>query len=489
MRRSISALSRQTNGLMLARRARVSVPSALPARLRSYSSDSDAVSVSVSDKIVAVPFKQKPRDARDRLLIHGLLASAAWPNVLWAGALRLLGTGIEPFGKEFGFGESVTFKEMKAAYWPVWRVDLMAEGTVEKNYGVEESKAWLSVREGYIPGNPFAPLSYLSYAVPPLPDELPTYDPSRDLKQLGDGYDIVPVPFTVSPLGMLDKIRREIGRKRVFNGIRVDESKWKEQLFAAYPLLFPMYIAEFEVNIEGKDKRTYQIIMDAHDENPGKCRVSFPPPDEMRERWAGARPGETEDYSDDPRSGRLANNYYVNPATFLPTTHLIIPSLSLENMGGVSLAAGVSTAYSHWMSPGPTGDSIPPSPTLSVAENGPEVDWSDPRIQSWASDERIQNGEYLEMSLETTKAIGAFEAMNQLTSGLPDQGKGKVMVGGQLSRGKRPEFRPVDEVRGEMEEAIQQQRDEVAKLKPQWLVDFESKSEKTNETKETAAEE
>lgn len=191
---------------------------------------------------------------------------------------------------------------------------------------------------------------------------------------------------------------------------------------AAYPLLFPIYIGEFEVNIEGKDTRTYQIIMDAHDENvsrqygshgshpqPGKCRVSFPPPDEMRERWAGARPGETEDYSDDPRSGRLANNYYVNPAPFIPTTHLIIPSLSMENMGGVSLAADVSAAYTHWMSPGPTGDSIPPSPTLSVAENGPEIDWSDPRIQSWASDERIKNGEYLEMSLETTKAIGAFE--------------------------------------------------------------------------------
>lgn len=75
--------------------------------------------------------------------------------------------------------------------------------------------------------------------------------------------------------------------------------------------------------------------------------------------------------------------------------------------------------------------------------------------------------------------------MNQLTSGLPDQNKGKVMVGGQLSRGKRPEFRPVDEVRGEMEEAIQQQRDEVAKLKPQWLIDFESKSNETNQTKET----
>lgn len=150
MRRSISALSRQTNGLRLARGTRALVPAALPARLRSYSSDADAVSV--SDKIVAVPFKQNPQDARDRLLIHGLLASAAWPNVLWAGALRLFGSGIAPIGKEFGLGESVTFKDMKAAYWPVWRVDLMAEGTVEKNYGVEDSKAWLSVREGYIPG-------------------------------------------------------------------------------------------------------------------------------------------------------------------------------------------------------------------------------------------------------------------------------------------------------------------------------------------------
>ncbi|KAL1409969.1 hypothetical protein Q8F55_003968 [Vanrija albida] len=451
--RSISALSRQANGLRLATRARVLAP----AGLRAYSSDS------VSDKIVAVPFKQRPQDARDRLLIHGLLASASWPNVMWAGALRFFGSGIEPWGKEFGFGESLIFKDMKAAYWPVWRVDLMAEGSVEKISGSQEAKSWLQIREGYIPGNPFAPLSYLSYAVPQLEDELPTYDPSRDLNQLGEGYEIVPVPFTVSPFGMLDKIRREIGRNRTFHGFRIDESKWKEQLLAAYPILFPIYIAEFEVNIEGQDKRTYQVILDAHDESSAKCRVSFPPPDAMRE------------------SGRLANNYYVNPAPFIPVTRVHVPSLPLDNVGDSSLAHGVSKGYTHWMSPGPTGDSIPPSPTLSVAENGPEIDWSDPRIQSWASEDRIQNGEYLEMSHEAANAIGSFEAMKNFTSSDPEDSQRKIMV--RHHRGKGARIDTIDNFRIELQEDIQQQKDEAEKLKPQWLVEYEEKQAQSKKTK------
>lgn len=79
-------------------------------------------------------------------------------------------------------------------------------------------------------GNPFAPLSYLSFSVPPLPDDLQSYQPDTDLIQLGEGFEVVPVPFTVSPLGLLDRLREEVGRRTTWNGVRFDESKWTEQL-------------------------------------------------------------------------------------------------------------------------------------------------------------------------------------------------------------------------------------------------------------------
>lgn len=41
---------------------------------------------------------------------------------------------------------------LAAAYWPVWRWDMMAEGPWAPAHGGEESPAWLTVEEAYIPG-------------------------------------------------------------------------------------------------------------------------------------------------------------------------------------------------------------------------------------------------------------------------------------------------------------------------------------------------
>lgn len=114
------------------------------------------------------------------------------------------------------------------------------------------------------PGNPFAPMSYLSYAVPPLEHDLRPYEPSRDLHQL-DGETIVEVPFTVNPLSMVGEIRKQIGRRtEILGGFKIDESKWKETLVAAYPVMFPIYIAEYEATLSEDNVRRFPVIMDAH---------------------------------------------------------------------------------------------------------------------------------------------------------------------------------------------------------------------------------
>lgn len=82
-------------------------------------------------------------------------------------------------------------------------------------------------------GNAFAPLSYLSYAVPPLPDDLPRYNPTKHLRQLGDDTEIVAVPFTVSPMAVIKRIRYLVGR-RTWEGIRLDERDWQETMVRRY---------------------------------------------------------------------------------------------------------------------------------------------------------------------------------------------------------------------------------------------------------------
>jgi len=90
--------------------------------------------------------------------------------------------------------------------------------------------------DGHLIGNSFAPLSYHSFGVPPiLEDELPMYDPSKDLSQLGDGFDIIPVPFSVSPLSVLEKVRAFATPKAKWDGLTLEASKWKDVMVNCRP--------------------------------------------------------------------------------------------------------------------------------------------------------------------------------------------------------------------------------------------------------------
>lgn len=131
-------------------------------------------------------------------------------------------------------------------------------------------------------------MSYLSFAVPPLEDHLQPYRPETDLNQLGEGFEVVPVPFTVSPVGLLERLRSEIGKRATWEGVKFNETLWQEKLvsqsiitlscaepqLAMYPIMFPIYIAEFEHKTEARTWK-YQVVMDAHDEKVSlSCRIS-----------------------------------------------------------------------------------------------------------------------------------------------------------------------------------------------------------------------
>lgn len=128
---------------------------------------------SQSSKICTVPFGLKPEDAMTRLHITGLLASGQsmtetrlgssliqtgqLSNIVYAGLLRLFGPGVSSYAREFGFGETVTLKGMKAVLYPIWRIDAILEGGVESERTRKEKEAFLAVEEGYVPGTPISP--------------------------------------------------------------------------------------------------------------------------------------------------------------------------------------------------------------------------------------------------------------------------------------------------------------------------------------------
>ncbi|WWC91582.1 uncharacterized protein L201_006528 [Kwoniella dendrophila CBS 6074] len=438
-----------------------------PSRLRGVRTLSTPSQTSPSPKISSVPFKIRPEDAAQRMYINGLLASAALPNMILAGLLRLFGQSITPLANELGLGTNLKMKDMKAVLYPIWRVDSILQGSVKLADSTNkrvDPKMWISTREGYVPGNPFAPLSYLSFAVPPLPDDLPQYNLSEDLTQLGDGFDVVPVPFTVSPLGLAKKIREEIGSYSRWENVIIDEKKWEETMLAAYPIMFPIYIAEFEHDLGGDEGiRSFNVIMDAHDENPTNCRVSWPPPPQLVE------------------NGRFDKNYFVNPAPFLPMCNLILyPSVAGTTPNSVNNSSPNTSKFvelfREYMSPSPNKDNnsntktIKPSPMLSV-EN--EIDWNDLRIQNWSGKDRLQNGDFIEHSLKTQKGIETLETMSYFSSRAPhpEDLKGLVIN----TSGSRPKFerKSLSDMENQLRDDVERMKKELIDMKPDWLIEYD----------------
>ena len=109
-------------------------------------------------------------------------------------------------------------------------------------------------------------------------------------------------------------------------------------------------------------------------------------------------------------SGRFTNNYYINPAPFLPTTHFFIPSSMTSKEEAPITSEAVAQKFLEYVSPPPAKNGrIVPSP-LSGTEPENGIDWEDVRVQSWNAEERHDNGAYIEKSVELNKAIKSMQA-------------------------------------------------------------------------------
>ncbi|ODO10257.1 hypothetical protein I350_02486 [Cryptococcus amylolentus CBS 6273] len=428
---------------------------------------------SPSSKITTAPFRLSPGEALEKMHINALLASgklASIPNIVYAFFLRFFGPSVTPIAREFGFGEKLELKDMKAALYPVWRVDGVAEGKVDIVHGEGQNQLKspsptlsMSVTEGYVPGNPFAPLSYLSFAVPPLYSDLPEYNPSKDHDQLKDyGLDIVPIPFTVSPLGLVNHIRRLIDKK-TWDHWKIDEKKIEEKMLACYPIMFPIYIAEFEYD-QGEDgKRRFNVFMDAHDESVKTCRVSWPPPPHLIEE------------------GRFDRNYFVNPAPFMPTSTIGLYPLPPTPRSALIAAqrTRLPEVYGNFMSPPPDLDDpsqIPPSPMYAVqqaASEGEGIDWEDERIMSWSGVGREENGDWMELYEKTQKGIETLETMRSFSSNSPhpEDLKGLVITSPLERRAGHSmiERKSLKDMEDQLERDVKRMKRELEESKPAWL--------------------
>lgn len=192
--------------------------------------------------------------------------------------------------------------------------------------------------------------------------------------------------------------------------------------------------------------------------------------------------------------GRFTNNYYVNPAPFLPDAELLTATGSSPSTGPLQIinagrSSGLSSGstedegpsktineiYSSWMSPAPSSKSyIRPSPTedcTSPARDGEAViDWDDVRIQSWNAGSRHDNGEYMIRLKNYHTALGGLESLKSLERSLPEGSDPRGMMIQTGPDGKRRMTNnSMSDMIQQMASEVERMRKEAEEHRPSWL--------------------
>lgn len=433
-----------------------------------------------SSKISTIPFHFTKEEAEPWLKIGALSAAASLPNFIYSLFIRYFGERFTWLLREFGLaGEGLTHLQTKAVLYPFWRYHLVLKGKVKPLRETIDGKK-TTVGDGVImidgsslSGNAFSPLCLLSYAVGTLPSSLPTYDPTIHLKQLGDLETINPVPFTVQPWTLLESLREKLGDDVRWDDVEgvVDAKKdWREVMLAAYPIMAPIYIAEYSYKSEDKPTpRRITVVMDGSQEIEN-TRVSFPRP-----AWS--------------RQKGLEPTYWWNNPPPLNSFGFFLSSFpSLQNAEKSDAFSNLMQSLLRFLDPlhpckfDKDGKVIeiqdPPASPLLEGDVGEEgIAWDDERIQSWNGDERKQNEAWFEVfreredlkgTLETVVAIRAAgrRAGQEVELGLDDNNTDnsqdkRVLTFTQVRNGLTNKLRTFDE--------------DVKTLKPSWLTRYEEK--------------
>ncbi|GAA5840392.1 hypothetical protein JCM11251_006548 [Rhodosporidiobolus azoricus] len=173
---------------------------------------------------------------------------------------RFFGISPDAFGGFFHTGvKRVAFKPLLV---PVWKVDLAVKGKALLDQC--ELSLSISALNASLPGFRLDPLDRLSASPPLDPSEAPLepFSPSKHVTNAftslpppstqdfssGDNPEVALIPFTRTPLGLLDKLAsfpRTLSSAE--GGLSFDPKQFEPVLFAAYPVYLPVYLGEFEL--------------------------------------------------------------------------------------------------------------------------------------------------------------------------------------------------------------------------------------------------
>ncbi|KZT22355.1 hypothetical protein NEOLEDRAFT_1138020 [Neolentinus lepideus HHB14362 ss-1] len=155
--------------------------------------------------------------------------------------------------------------QLQPLYLPGWLVDAEIVATGWITTGEEESEQYgviARMSNSYMPGHSLEPISRICLNDPRL-YELENVPWSSELETQ---YGLQPLclPYTMSPLGLLDLLRTLPYRDGYVNEtFRFEPRSVQANLFAAYPILIPVYLARYQYKF-GDATFSLTVLHEAH---------------------------------------------------------------------------------------------------------------------------------------------------------------------------------------------------------------------------------
>ncbi|KAL0954958.1 hypothetical protein HGRIS_003890 [Hohenbuehelia grisea] len=204
---------------------------------RTCSSTSFAMSRSYSSKVRAIPFAISKTQAIKIMSPYSSLLTYTSPLRDMIG--RILPGTYPPFQPS----------RIQPFYFPAWFLDVALEATLWlKGRPQNKRTGTLDLSGSYLPGYPFEPLSRIALNAPGLhkldlsEESIPT--------RLSSGDEIAILPHTISPIALLD-IARSLPQEDAIidaSDMCFDPSTLKPSMLAAYPILIPVYLAQYDLS-------------------------------------------------------------------------------------------------------------------------------------------------------------------------------------------------------------------------------------------------
>lgn len=305
-----------------------------------------------------------------------------------------------------------------------------------------------------MPGCDFRVLSWVSYTSQAL-DHIEPVPFTEDL-EVQYGTEVTCMPYTISPLSALDIAHSTYGGVELAEDLRFAPKSVKTNMISAYPVLFPLYLAQYEFPSPGKP-RLVTLFIEAG-EPKGRIRAErLDLGSEIREMLPMA------------------------PQSFVEFTHemdaIDVQVLRGEPPSFFSVAGfvtpdkrGIAQAASDWLNTQVLTHGAAPA---LAEKTGVITSDDDPRIRSLSFDEKMENTKWMLLSGDIASMKRVVEQMKETHA----QGRIITIGGGKKAFPEDIFDTTISNLQSKIDELETRRRETTPSWWKEWLELSEKKSD------------